>query len=1450
MEVSIKMEPLQFVLKKRIALSVTQIKDLISSSKSNITSQFHSKEEKKDNMNSIETSLQIKLSCEHITASLPLESGIVIPEHSAGSTTSHVEFKHLFKRSGYFVEYLDGLDEPVLSMVVSDFSANLSRTMLQDTITCKLDHDHFYSGFTCQKFLVSISAPLHYRKAITSPVSEPVVAYRLDFLSLESETQIDPDAIIKLEFTYNPIDGKSEAFKKKRAKRFFPVVTQLSFVKASQQHESEDIDKMYLSYDNRGRSHSEASSNTKKEIVRGSDPQATMLKEASICESYLSVYIPSIVMDLSPCETMFLEKFINGLEDKEKKQNCEENTNSTPSIGLSFRYDQLSIALHEDDEDEHAKQATEVTNKAVYSQLLICDGISTHILFGASGLKNMRFLCDSITFYEVNESGLVHSESERYSSDMSIKSSISCRCNLLRRRRFKNSLANKTGSAIFFRSKLSYPLSPKTPSLLIDMIVNRDDEDIERSLYLSMYDMTYRYEVESQWLDRLTALLPGTRADIGDASLENRIQGKDTVSASVTKLFITVSDCNFDYTSPLTFSRASRTIMRIGEVRISSNVITPSADIQAFKVSVVDVALYLSNKRSRHNIENSRLCLSNLIFNPSELCTNYSMGFVDNIPQSFEDALFKLKFVSVASLDFFDAAVATISNEAEHTEEQYSKKNTPDLTVSLSIGRLCLFTCKDSFACLSETIGDLTLKLTMPTRQEIEEMKRVNTTIRSDDVVTDSPSCVESVMCGERANGKQRQNLNYKEETVGSLFDESLTEVMERELFSQIETSADNSEIIDVATKPRDAKNCSSNDNVEKVLEGETVVIDDFYAIDKSHPHSDSFLTDVNSITDDKLRSSVIGGQGWMSVDYQWSCDTTIPEGEEQCGGWYAIDEPFDNRLNNNAVVKPQLSLPENATVVVEGKNYGNRVPRVFPCHVSINPVSDPLAGGDMEASKFAGTKSPPVVKLRFLVNEMSLCCRFFDGYDWKSRQRPLYTRPLPQQGETCNGSEDDSKARLMVELLGNMPDEGQDKMFEESEMKNAASKAANGSYTPRKRRQPKVGFQFCFSGLKLRLDTFAESEKHCLASCMDLSLLDMFISETVSSELPVKIIGEWINDHEHPRDSSDGLLMMKMVSVLPDKKVSADGKLMSNEGRVTLELLPVRCYIHQSALRFIRGFFRKEDDFPNESNRSQPEDAPPEIFFQNFFVKPFKLKVNYTPYKIDTSSLKEGNYIEILNLLPLEEMVLNLKAVELRNLTGWVSVMSELVCKWVQDVISTQMHKFLTTTSPIHPIANVGGGVKNFVMIPLEEYKQRGHVGKAFQRGTATLAEVVAYETLNISSKLTSFAARTLGATTVSPGTSELHSLGDASSHAMASLSRGLKEANAKIIMMPYREYHKTGTKGLMKSVIKGIPVAICAPLSGAAEALSYGLLGVRNQLRPDLREEEEASKQFQPDY
>ena len=76
--------------------------------------------------------------------------------------------------------------------------------------------------------------------------------------------------------------------------------------------------------------------------------------------------------------------------------------------------------------------------------------------------------------------------------------------------------------------------------------------------------------------------------------------------------------------------------------------------------------------------------------------------------------------------------------------------------------------------------------------------------------------------------------------------------------------------------------------------------------------------------------------------------------------------------------------------------------------------------------------------------------------------------------------------------------------------------------------------FQISLSGLKIKNDSFSECKEHQLASCLDLSVSDFFMAETISMGDPLKMIGEWINETEHPRDDSDGMIMQKMITKHP----------------------------------------------------------------------------------------------------------------------------------------------------------------------------------------------------------------------------------------------------------------------------------------------------------------------------
>ena len=59
---------------------------------------------------------------------------------------------------------------------------------------------------------------------------------------------------------------------------------------------------------------------------------------------------------------------------------------------------------------------------------------------------------------------------------------------------------------------------------------------------------------------------------------------------------------------------------------------------------------------------------------------------------------------------------------------------------------------------------------------------------------------------------------------------------------------------------------------------------------------------------------------------------------------------------------------------------------------------------------------------------------------------------------------------------------------------------------------------------------------------------------------------------------------------------------------------------------------------------------------------------------------------------------------------------------------------------------------------------------------------------------------------------------------------------------MLPFREYRRSGQPGgALRCVVRAIPVAVLRPTAGAAEALSYTLLGLRNNVDPEQRIDEE---------
>jgi len=1106
----------------------------------------------------------------------------------------------------------------------------------------------------------------------------------------------------------------------------FPVVKNLSDVKATQEDEDDD---------------------GPSKILAPKNPEPEMMDAASKSDLSIKVQIPLVNLDLNKGEYDALLQLANDFLEKQKKKSKQTTQSEKKQNAMVFALTVQRIVGVAHDESR--------------SIVLVGDGFKGYVLMNDGEMLHTRALLYEATLYEATNISKVVLQTTLE------QDTIAKRCSRLRARfgRTESTIANP----ILYRSKLGFPLSPETPSFCLDFL-SLDDDD-EKALYLTIYNTTHRYSIDRSWMDTVISFFSSDKQQQDDTeSLSS------SSSSSLVRAFISFADCTIDYKSPSRYNTASRLLLRVGEFRITSNLLIPLCSLQSFRISLGDLSLHLANKRHSYNYENMRLSLAARILHPEDQVVDGKVSAKWHT-QALENVLQSMNFVTVVMLDSMTATVMVSNDDKKKTR---STERPPKVAIAASFGCLNSYCCKDSFACLISTINEVQMEMVSLSDEQIEELrgKRIGY----------QPAISEDENDAEMDDSQPVWALEVPDNEL------SASELRKKHQMRKERTP--------LSMKP-----------YYTVQTGET----------ETHEAKESFAEDND----------------WTTIDHEWSREETIPQGQEQSSTW----------------------LGEGISIQDGGL-------RVFPQHVPVYHIKNPFEVGNMNADRYAGTKESPLVGLRIIIGDLGVNCRFFDGYDWIPDAKLMAiqhksTQEVKEQQIAVSrkraGTEEDEhnaflrkKNDLMGDLLG-----GQDSLEPATTFQNVPlpeERVVSMRLKAEERRLARRTnrfFQFSASGVKVRLDAFPETSQHRLASCLDLTLNDMFLSETLSSSNPIKMLGEWVNEVEHPRDSSDGLVMFKLVTWRPEIRVTSDGTIMGDDTRSLLSLLPLRFFLDQGTIRFIKNFFEKEED---EEYSTPVDDIArfAEPFCKSFKVKPCKLKVNYVPDKVDVDALRDGSLVELVNICPLEDMVLQLQPVAIRQTSGWGSVIGQLTKLWIEDIVSTQLYKFVANAVPFQPLTSVGGGAAEMVVLPWEAFKEEGDVIGAVRTGTFTFVETLAYETLNLTSKLTKFAASKVATTLQGAGLPSAPSrpdrvprrLTDTARHSLESVSRGLKTANYKIVIVPFREYRKGGPTEAAKSVMKGIPVAIMAPLGGASEAISYTLLGVRNQVRPEIRKEDEAAQ------
>jgi hypothetical protein len=109
--------------------------------------------------------------------------------------------------------------------------------------------------------------------------------------------------------------------------------------------------------------------------------------------------------------------------------------------------------------------------------------------------------------------------------------------------------------------------------------------------------------------------------------------------------------------------------------------------------------------------------------------------------------------------------------------------------------------------------------------------------------------------------------------------------------------------------------------------------------------------------------------------------------------------------------------------------------------------------------------------------------------------------------------------------------------------------------------------------------------------------------------------------------------------------------------------------------------------------------------------VYPVILKVDYRPKHVNYSSLKDGQFVELVNFFHLDAAEMHLSHVKLTGIKGYDRLVEAVLNHWLPHIRETQLGNVVTGVSSIQSAVNIGSGVADLVLLPIEQYKKDGRI-------------------------------------------------------------------------------------------------------------------------------------------
>ncbi|PYI11616.1 hypothetical protein BO78DRAFT_382290 [Aspergillus sclerotiicarbonarius CBS 121057] len=523
---------------------------------------------------------------------------------------------------------------------------------------------------------------------------------------------------------------------------------------------------------------------------------------------------------------------------------------------------------------------------------------------------------------------------------------------------------------------------------------------------------------------------------------------------------------------------------------------------------------------------------------------------------------------------------------------------------------------------------------------------------------------------------------------------------------------------------------------------------------------------------------------------------------------------------------------------------------------------------------------------LRIRVRDAHIIWNLFDGYDWQ-RTRDTITKAVKdverkaierraRTGSRASPSFDEEEESVIGDCLFNSIYIGVPANKDPRDIRNDINRniddlvSETGSYattttvtgaTVRQSQSPS------FRGKKLRL---SRSKYHKMTFelkgiCADLVVFPPDSGETQSS-LDVRINDLEVFDHvptstwkkfatymheAGEKESGTSMIHLEILTVRPVPELAA------SEIVLKATILPLRLHVDQDALDFICRFFEFRDD--SAPTPTAPSDIP---FLQRVEINAVPVRLDFKPKRVDYAGLRSGRTTEFMNFFVLDGADMTMRHVIIYGVSGFDKLGQSLNDIWMPDIKMNQLPGVLAGLAPIRSLVNVGGGVKDLVVVPMREYRKDGRIVRSIQKGALSFAKTTSNELVKLGAKLAIGTqtvlqgAEDLLTTPSAPGVGPDEEYGDDEDAkkislyadqpvgvvqglrgAFRGLERDLLLTRDAIVAVPGEVMESGSAKAAAKAVWKRAPTVVLRPAIGVSKAVGQTLLGAGNTLDPSNR-------------